>query len=214
MYGQFNKTTRHLRTALVAGFAMGMLAVPMMSHAMDIYGGLSLGQARHETTGGDLLGGGFSGTVDGNDGGWKGFVGLELWDKYVGAEFGYAHLGKATAKGTVSGGGSVSSATSENNAYTASAVGLIPFGGGQSGATIRLGVAGTQVYVNTTGPIGPGGVSSARGSDIKLFGGLGAQYYFSKTIGMRLEVDRYNMGSVGSPYVNMISAGLVYQFEK
>jgi hypothetical protein len=214
MYGQFNKTTRHLRVALAVVATMGTLAIPTAGHAMDIYGGLSLGQARHETTGGDLLGGGFSGTVNGDHSGGKAFVGLELWDKYVGAEFGYADLGKASAKGTVTGGGSAaSSATSEAMAYTASLVGLIPFGS-QFGATIRLGFAGEQISVNTTGPIGPGAVNSAHGSDLKLFGGLGAQYYFSKTIGMRLEVDRYNMGSIGSPYINMISAGVVYQFEK
>lgn len=208
MYGQFNKMTRHLRVALAVVVTMGTLAIPTAGHAMDIYGGLSLGQARHEATGGDLLGQGFSGAaVDGNDSGWKAFIALELWDKYVGAEFGYADLGKATAKSAAS------TATSEAQAYTASAVGLIPFGS-QSGVMIRLGIAGTKAHVQTTGPIGAGAVSSANVTDNKIFGGFGFQHYFTKTLGVRVEADRYNMGSIGSPYVNMISAGVVYQFEK
>jgi len=211
MYRQFNKSKRHLRAALAVVAIMGTLTIPATGHAMDIYGGLSMGQARHETTGGDLLGSGFSGTVDGNDTGWKAFVGLELWEKYVGAEFGYADLGKASAKGTV--GGVASSATSAATAYTASLVGLIPFGT-QSGVTIRLGLAAEKISVHTAGPIGAGAVNSAHGSDMKIFGGLGFQHYFSKTWGMRVEAERHNMGSIGSPYVNMISAGVVYQFEK
>jgi hypothetical protein len=211
MYRQLNRTTLHLRVAFAVVATMTFV-IPNTGHAMDIYGGLSWGSSNHETTGGDILGKGFSGTVNADDGGWKAFVALELWDKYVGAEFGYADLGKAYAIGKVS--GSPSSGTSEAKAYTASLVGLIPFGGGYSGATIRLGLAGEQVSVNTSGTIGSGAVSSARTSDLKMFGGVGAQYYFSKTVGVRLEADRYNMGSVGSPYINMISVGLVYQFEK
>jgi len=208
MYGQFNKTTRHLRTALAVVATMGALAIPAVGNAYDTYGGFSLGQARHEATGGDLLGQGFSSAaVDGDNTGWKAFVAMELWDKYVGAEFGYTDLGKATAKA----GGST--ATSEAQAYTFSAVGLIPIGS-KSGVMLRLGIAGTRTHVQTSGPIGAGAVSSANVTDNKMFGGFGFQHYFTKTLGVRIETDRYNMGSIGSPYINMISAGVVYQFEK
>jgi hypothetical protein len=204
MYGQFNKTTRHLRTALAVVATVGTLVIPAVGWAMDIYGGLSLGQARHETTGGDLLGPGFtSAAVDGDSNGGKAFIAMELWDKYVGAEFGYADLGQATAKS------GAASATSKARAYTASLVGLIPFGS-QSGVMIRLGLAGAKAHLKTSG----GTINSANSADIKILGGLGVQHYFSKTWGVRVEAERYNMGSIGSPYVNMISAGVVYQFEK
>lgn len=76
-----------------------IMAIPSVSHAMEWYGGLSLGQARHEATVGDLLGPSFTtGSIDGNDGAYRLFAGMVLWDKYVGAEFSYVDLGEALAQ--------------------------------------------------------------------------------------------------------------------
>jgi len=49
---------------------------------------------------------------------------------------------------------------------------------------------------------------------LNMFGGFGFQYDFSKNLGARVEVERYNSGSLGSPYINMISGGIVYRFGK
>ena len=193
---------------VVAVVTPGMMAVSMTAHAFDWYGGLSAGQARHEVTGGDLVGPGFTGTVDGNDTGWKVFVGMALWDKYVGAEFGYANLGEATAKGRVS--GSSATATSEAKAYTAAFVGLIPVGD-QFGVILKLGLDGTRTTLTTSGS---GAQPSGHTADTKIFGGFGFQYDFSKSMGLRLEAERFNMGSIGSPYVNLVTAGLVYRLGK
>jgi opacity protein-like surface antigen len=76
---------------------------------------------------------------------------------------------------------------------------------------VRIGVAGTKATLTTSGP----GVSpSSHTNDLKIFGGTGVQYDFSKKMSVRLEVERYNMGSIGSPYINMISGGIVYRFGK
>ena len=209
MRGEFKTMTRHFRIIFSAMVTAGVMAIPLAAQAMDWYGGLSYGQARAETTGGDLLGSGFTGSVSGNHSGGKAFLGMELWDKYVGAEFGYVELGKASANGTV--GGSFSAATSQVNAYTAALVGYIPIGG-PIGAIIRLGAAEERETITTSGALGGGAHPSSQNSDLKLFGGFGFQYDFSKTMAARVEVERFNQGSVGSPYINLISAGLIYRF--
>jgi opacity protein-like surface antigen len=208
MRGKFNISTRHARAVFAALVTAGAMTVPVAAHAFDWYGGLSLGQAGHEVTGGDLAGPGFSGSVDGNDSAWKVLLGMSLWDKYVGAEFGYIDMGTASARGTVS--GSSVTAITEAKAYTAAIAGLIPMGD-QLGLIIKLGLSTPKADVTVT-RAGVSTTSSA--TDMKVFGGLGLQYDFSKSTGVRLEAERFNMGSIGSPYVNLLTVGLVYRFGK
>lgn len=204
MYGQFNKSTRHLRVALAVVATVGTLVIPTVGHAMDWYGGLSFGKVSHETTVGDLLGKGFStGTVDGSGSGWKALAGMVLWDKYVGAEFGYVSLGKATAVS-----GSTASATSEVKGFTVGIAGLIPFSS-QFGLVLKLGAIRSTTDLATSGTGVPASSSAA---DTNPFGGLGFQFDFSKSMGVRVEMERYNTGSLGSPYVGLTSAGLIYRF--
>lgn len=199
---------RRFRTGLAASIAFAAMATPMAAHAMDWYSGLSVGEARHETTGGDIVGPGYTGTVDGNDGGWKVFLGMELWEKYVGAEFGYFNLGKASTKGTAS--GVATTATSKAETFTAALAGLIPIGT-HFGTVIKLGLTGPKAEVNITKA---GVTTTTNTTDLKLFGGIGVQVDFSKSVSARLEAERFNMGSIGSPYVNLLSAGLIYRFGK
>ncbi len=208
MRGKCSVFARGFRALVVSFVSAGALTVPLIASATDWYGTFGVGQAGHEATGGDIAGAGFSGGVDGNDSGWKAMLGMVLWDKYVGAEFGYVDLGKASAKGTIS--GSAVTATSEATAYTASVVGLIPFGD-QLGLTIRLGVSNPKADVTVTRA---GVTTTSHATDMKIFGGMGFQYDFSKSTGVRLEAERFNMGSIGSPYVNLLTVGLVYHFGK
>ncbi len=206
MRGELNIAARRYRAFMTALVTAGVMVVPVAAHSIDWYGGLSVGQAGHETTGGDLVGPGFSGSVDGNDRGWKVLLGMVLWDKYVGAEFGYVYLGQASAKGTVS--GSSATATTEAVAYTASVVGLIPVGE-QLGLTIRLGLSAPKTDLTVTRA---GVTTTSHSTDMKVFGGMGLRYDFSKSTGVRIEAERYNMGSIGSPYVNLLTLGLVHRF--
>jgi hypothetical protein len=205
---EFDLSARRFRALMTALVTAGVMAVPAAAHAWDWYTGVGVGQAGHEATGGDLAGPGFSGSVDGNDSGWKAFLGMVLWDKYVGAEFGYVDLGTASARGTIS--GSSVTAKTDATAYTASIVGLIPFGD-QLGLTIRLGASNPRVDLTVTNA---GVTTTSHTTDIKIFGGMGMQYDFSKHMGVRIEAERFNMGSIGSPYVDLITAGFVYRFGK
>jgi len=132
---------------------------------------------------------------------------MQLFEKYVSAEFGYNDLGNASAKGTIS--GAPVSASSETKAYSASLVGLIPLGS-RFDMLIRLGFAAPKADISTT----QAGVTTTQTtSDIKVFGGLGAQVDFSKKFSARLEYERYNQGSVGPAYANVLSVGFIYLFD-
>ncbi len=206
MYAEFKKTlSGSLKFFSIAAAAMMM--APMTANAMDWYVGGGIGEARHEATGGDIAGPGFLGSVDGSEGSWKAFLGMELWDKYVGAEFGYVDLGTAVARGTIS--GSAVRASSQAEAYTAALVGQIPIG--DFGIIIKLGMSGVKATLTTNGA---GTLPSGHTSDIKMFGGGGFQYYISKKSIIRFEAERYNMGSMGSPYINTLTVDYIYRFGK
>ncbi|MBI3545726.1 MAG: hypothetical protein HY081_03915 [Gammaproteobacteria bacterium] len=204
MYRESKNTSRAL---ILFSLATALSALPLTSHAMDLYVGAGLGEARHEATGGDIAGPGFIGTVDGKENTWKAFLGMELWDKYVGAEFGYVDLGTAVANGTIA-GASVS-ARSQAEAYTAALVGQLPIG--NFGILIKLGISGVKASLTSRGT---GAIASGHSADIKIFGGGGFQYYVSKKSILRFEADRYNMGSIGSPYINTLTVDYIYRFGK
>lgn len=209
MRGEFKTMTRHFPVIFFAMVALGAMSIPLAAQAMDWYGGLGYGQAAAETNGGDLLGEGFAGSIDSTHTGWKALAGMELWDKYVAAEFGFEDLGQVKANGTVS--GAYSAATSKAKAYTASVVGFIPFND-QLGAIIRAGLAGERVDFSTSGAIGAGAHTSEHVSDLKFFGGLGLQFDYSKNVAVRMEAERFTMGSLGSPNINLYTVGFIYRF--
>jgi OmpA-OmpF porin, OOP family len=208
MRGKCKKMTRHFRAllAVVAMFATSSMSTAV--YAFDWYGGASMGKNSYEVTGGDYFPfQTFSGGADGNDGAWKVFLGMQLFEKYVSAEFGYNYLGKASANGTIS--GAPVSASSKTTAYSASLVGLIPLGS-KFDILMRLGFAAPKADISTT----QAGVTKTQTtSDIKVFGGLGAQIDFSKNWSARLEYERFNQGSLGPPYANVLSVGFTYLFD-
>ena len=206
MRGIRKTTTRHFRAFIGAIAISAAAAVPTTVYAFDWYGGASVGKNRYQVTGGDYFPfQTFSGGADGNDSAWKAFVGMRLFDKYVAAEFGYIDLGKASVKGTVS--GSPVASSSKTKAYTAALVGDIPVGT-RLGVLIKLGLAAPRATITTTTGTGP----NTHTSDLKVFGGMGAQFDITKTISGRIEYERFNQGSLGPSYANVLSVGFTYQF--
>ena len=207
MRGKYKTMTRHFM-AFSAAFALyAAIFLPTAAYAFDWYGGASAGSNRYEVSGGDYFPQEtLTGTTDGVHGAWKAYIGMRLFDKYVSAEFGYMNFGSATVKGTIS--GAPVRANSKTETYTAALVGLIPIGT-KFDALIELGLHAPQTKITTT----TGGVSTVQNtSDMKLFGGLGAQFDFSDTISARLEYERFVMGSVGPSYANVLSVGFTYLF--
>jgi opacity protein-like surface antigen len=208
MRGKRKTMTRHIRAFIAVSAMFAATSLSTAVYAFDWYGGASVGKNSYEVTPGDFFDTQqFSGVTDGNDGAWKAFVGMQLFEKYVSAEFGYSYLGKSSANGTIS--GAPASATSETAALTAALVGLIPMGT-KFGALIRLGLDAAKSDITAT----KAGVSTREDtSNLQIFGGLGAQFDFSKTLSARLEYERYDLGSIGPKYANVLSVGFTYLFD-
>ena len=104
MRGKRKTMTRHIRAFIAVSAMFAVTFLPTAVYAFNWYGGASVGKNSYEVTGGDYFPfQTFSGGADGNDTAWKAFIGMQLFEKYVSAEFGYNYLGKASAKGTISG---------------------------------------------------------------------------------------------------------------
>ncbi len=208
MRGKRKTMTRHIRAFIAVSAMFAATSLSTAVYAFDWYGGASVGKNSYEVTSGDFFPNQpFSGVTDGNDGAWKAFVGMQLFEKYVSAEFGYSYLGKSSAEGTIS--GAAVTGNSETTAFTAALVGLIPMGT-KFGALIKLGLDRPKSDITTT----KAGVSSTQTTtNIQIFGGLGAQFDFSKTLSARLEYERYDLGSIGPKYANVLSVGFTYLFD-
>lgn len=207
MRGKCKTMTRHFGALFSAVATFTAAALPTAAYAFDWYGGASVGNNRYEVSGGDYFPNQtFVGSVDGNDGAWKAYIGMRLFEKYVCAEFGYVDFGTASAKGTVS--GTPVTATSDTTAYTAALVGFIPVGK-TFDAMIKLGFAAPYADITTT----KAGVSTTEhNTDLKFYGGLGAQMNFTEKFAARLEYERFVQGSDGPPYANVLSVGFTYLF--
>jgi OmpA-OmpF porin, OOP family len=144
-------------------------------------------------------------SCDDTDLAWKVYGGLEV-NEYISMEVGYADFGQVEYSGARTG-------TRESNGMTVQLVGtyavtpsvtLIGKGG--------FGVLGTRV----NGTVVTSGHEAD--TDLEWMLGLGAQYNFTKSVGLRLEWERYF--EVGSPAVtstreadiDLVTAGLVFKF--
>jgi OOP family OmpA-OmpF porin len=144
-------------------------------------------------------------SCDDTDLAWKVYGGLEV-NEYISMEVGYADFGKVKYSGATTG-------TRESNGMTVQLVGtyvlnpsvtLIGKGG--------FGILGTRV----NGTVVTSGHEAD--TDLEWMLGLGAQYNFTESVGLRMEWERYF--EVGSPSVtstreadvDLITAGLVFKF--
>lgn len=166
------------------------------------YVGASIGQAKVDISCPTAT------SCDDKDTAWKAYGGLEV-NEYLSMEVGYVDFGKSTYSGAVSG-------TRESKGATLQLVGtyvlnpsitLIGKGG--------FGILHTEVKGSIVSPY-----TSLADTDLEWSVGLGAQYNFTKSVGMRMEWERYfRVGSTGGPgattgeaNIDLLSAGLVYKF--
>lgn len=196
-----------MRTMFVAAAMASALALstPATAGFFDLtlapYLGGSLGQAQPNITCPAAT------TCDDKDIAWKIYGGLEV-NEYMSMQVGYVDFGKAKYSGTAIG-------TRETNGMTFELVGtyvvnpsftLIGKGG--------MNILGTRVDGNAA-LVATGHEAD---TDLEWSLGLGAQYNFTPTMGLRMEWDRYF--NVGSPDVtstreadiDLLSAGLVFKF--
>lgn len=144
-------------------------------------------------------------SCDNKDTAWKVYGGMEV-NEYLSMEVGYANLGTTTYSGARQG-------TRETHGMTVQLVGtyalnpnftLIGKGG--------FGIINTEV----NGTIAGTPNNNAGDTDLEWSVGMGAQYNFTKTVGLRAEWERYfNVGdsdSTRESTIDMITAGVIFKF--
>ena len=179
------------------------------------YVGGSLGQSKIDISASDidaeLASAGYtsSTSVDDSDTGWKLFAGYRFM-KYLAVEGAYTNLGEASANSiiTVPGSG-VANATVEGEAWTVSALGILPIGDKFS-LFGRLGVNFWNADVSATATTS--GASAALSGDddgTDMVYGVGAAYSFTPNLSVRGEWERYDFDDTD---VDLLSAGISWNF--
>jgi len=145
-------------------------------------------------------------TCDDSDSAWKIYGGLEV-NEYIQMEVGYADLGEATFSNATSSG------TAEVNGMTIQVVGTYAFN--PSFSLIGRGgmnILNLEVNESTI----TGGSSNDGDTDVAWSLGVGAQYNLSKSVGLRVEWERYfevgDPDTTGETDIDLISAGVVFKF--
>lgn len=141
---------------------------------------------------------------DDTDTAWKIYGGLEV-NEFISMEVGYVDLGEATITGTTTG-------SAEVNGMTIAVVGTYAI----APSFTLIGRGGMNILnleVNET----TGGVPSNDGdTDVAWSLGVGAQYNLNKSVGFRVEYERFfdvgDADTTGEADVDLISAGVVFKF--
>lgn len=184
------------------------------------YVGGNVGQSRSKIDNAQVsesvLGAGSASTItseDNHDTGYKVFGGYQI-NKNFGVEGGYFDLGKFGFNATSTVPAGTLNGKMEVKGLNLDLVGTLPVTEkfsvlGRVGATY----AETEDRFSGTGAVSPADPSpSKREADYKY--GLGVQYDFTESLGMRAEAERYRINNaVGNKdNVDLLSVGLVYRF--
>ncbi len=142
-------------------------------------------------------------SCDDSDTAWKIFGGLEV-NEYISMEIGYADMGEVSYKGAVNG-------TREVDGMTLRLLGTYALN-----PSITLLATGGLNILQADMKTVPG---ASEDTDVAWSAGLGVQYNFTKSVGLRVEWERYfevgssNFnGGTGEADVDLISAGVVFKF--
>lgn len=201
------KTRRLFASAFLATACL--INVPASAQDAGFYAGIAFGRSDFK----DACAG-VPIACDDADTAWKLFGGYQF-NKYLGAEFGYVDLGKASANGTIL--GAAASATAKAKGWELLGVGTLPFSDKFS-AYGKAGLFRWDADVSATAVIpgfAPAAVSASdNGTDVTF--GLGLKYDHTKNIGVRLEWQRYkdvgNDATTGKSDVDLLSVGIVFKF--
>ena len=144
-------------------------------------------------------------SCDDKDTAYKLYGGLEV-NEFISMEVGYVDLGEVTVTGTPSG-------TVSAHGMTMQVLGTYALN-----PSFSLLVRGGMNILNTevNGTIAGTPNNNSGDTDVAWSAGLGAQYNLTKSVGLRMEWERFfkvgDSTTTGEADVDMISAGLVYKF--
>ena len=147
-------------------------------------------------------------SCDDKDTAWRVYGGLEV-NEFISMEVGYIDLGKVGYSGAKTG-------SRETNGMTLHLVGTYALN-----PSLTLIARGGMNILNTevNGTIAGTPNNNTGDTDIVWSAGLGAQYNFTQSVGLRMEWERYFKtgspaanGGTGEANVDLLSAGVVYKF--
>lgn len=190
--------TMHLMAAMVSALALSTSAsAGFFDLTLAPYVGAGIGKSQADITCPALT------SCDDKDTAYKLYGGLEV-NEFLSMEFGYVDLGKSTYSGAVSGKRDTRGMSVQIVGTYALSPKFTLLGKGGFGI-LHTEVDGTVVASN-----------SEADTDLEWSLGLGAQYNFTKKVGMRVEWERYfNVGdatTTGEADVDLITAGVVFKF--
>ena len=147
-------------------------------------------------------------SCDDKDTAWRVYGGLEV-NEFISMEVGYIDLGKVGYSGAKTG-------SRETNGMTLHLVGTYALN-----PSFTLMARGGMNILNTevNGTIAGTPNGNTGDTDVVWSAGLGAQYNFTQSVGLRMEWERYFKtgspaanGGTGEADVDLLSAGVVYKF--
>jgi OmpA-OmpF porin, OOP family len=184
--------------------AIGCASVTAHAQKTGFYAGGAVGRLDYSIDTADFNSGGARVTSkDDKAIGWRVFGGYQF-NKYIGAEAGYAGLGKFSVKGTVN--GSPFTASAKTDGYTLALVGTLPlndklaFFGKMGGIRSKSKATASAANVRLTDS----------GHNNGSLVGAGIKYSFNPQFALRLEAERFGLGDGDSVY--LYSLGAQYTF--
>ncbi len=190
--------TMHLMAAMVSALALSTSAsAGFFDLTLAPYVGVGIGKSQADITCPAAT------SCDDKDTAYKLYGGLEV-NEFMSMEFGYVDLGKSTYSGAKSG-------KRDTRGMSVQLVGTYAL----SPKFTLLGKGGFGIlHTEVDGTVVAS--TSEADTDLEWSLGLGAQYNFTKNVGMRVEWERYfNVGdatTTGEADVDLITAGVVYKF--
>lgn len=213
-----NRVAKTVGTLSLMGCAV-MNSPPAIANDAGWYGGINIGQTMaeidHDRIRSGLLSSGFTTTSitdDERDTGFKLFGGYQF-NKYFALESGYFDLGKFEFTATTLPAGTLRG-NIKVKGLNFDAVGTFPFNERFSVfGRVGLSYAEAKDSFSGTGLVTAQNSSPSK-SDTNYKVGLGLQYHFTKSLGMRAEAERYRINdAVGNKGdIDLLSIGLVYRF--
>jgi OOP family OmpA-OmpF porin len=201
---------------LLLTFSAALVMTSAQAADTGLYVGGSVGQAKfNDFRGSDLdaefatLGITSSSSTDDTDTSWKAFAGYRIM-KYLAVEGAYTNFGEATANTIITSPlAGVVNTTVEAEAWTLSALGILPLGDKFS-LFARGGVNFWNADISATGT-GGGVIATASEDDdgTDWVYGVGAAYNFTNNLSVRGEWERYDFDDGD---VDLLSAGISWNF--
>ena len=155
-----------------------------------------------------------AGTSNNNPTGGKAFLGYQF-NKYIAAEGGYFRLGKFNVNAVTAPAGTVNGTLSNTIGWNLDVVGTAPIVQDKFLLLARLGVQSSKTSDLFSGTGAAGAIGLAPSKNLVSYKyGAGAEFDFTKNIGVRAEWERYRVsdGISGNVNVNMVTGSLLYRF--